>query len=150
MALKDDIALFSRVPVFSGMNEEQLRLLAFGAEKRRLSPRETLFSAGTPAEGAYIVSQGRLALTTSDKGKIRRMEDAGPATLLCELALISSLECPFTAAALEECEVIQISRSLFYRLLEEFPEVADALEKRIVANLESMVLEISRLSPRFS
>ena len=30
MALKDDIALLSRVPLFSDLNDEQLRLIAFG------------------------------------------------------------------------------------------------------------------------
>jgi hypothetical protein len=36
MALKDDIALFQQLSIFEELSDEHLRLLAFGAERRRL------------------------------------------------------------------------------------------------------------------
>ena len=36
MALSDDIALLSKVPLFAGLADDKLRLMAFGAERRRL------------------------------------------------------------------------------------------------------------------
>lgn len=43
MALTDDIRLLSQLPLFHGMGEEPLRLIAFGADRRHVSPGQTLF-----------------------------------------------------------------------------------------------------------
>lgn len=149
MSLRDDIALFSRVPLFDGLNEEQLRLLAFGAERRHLAKGEILFRAGGQADCAYVVAGGLISLAAAGKPEAQTMEDACPATLLCELAMISSTECRHTATALDDTEVIRIPRSLFMRLLEEYPEVAVMLDARIRENIAAMVAGISALESRF-
>jgi CRP-like cAMP-binding protein len=150
MALRDDIQLLSSVPLFEGMNEEQLRLLAFGADTRRVGKGQTIFTAGARAEGAYIVRSGLVALGMPSKDGHRRLDDAGPSSLLCELALISDIACPASAVALEDGEITLISRVLFKRLLEEFPEIAAMLDAKIRANIKALVSEIARLKPRFS
>ena len=43
MALNDDIRLLSQLPLFHGMGDEPLRLIAFGADRRRVSEGQTLF-----------------------------------------------------------------------------------------------------------
>lgn len=146
MSLKDDILLLSQVPLFAGLDEEPLRLLAFGAQKQRLPEGAVLVAAGDRAEGAYVVSAGELALSTAP----RVVESAGPGTLLCELALITEIDCRVTAVARQESEVVVIPRGLFHRLMEEFPDVALRIDERIRRNLEAMVREITRLGPRFS
>jgi CRP-like cAMP-binding protein len=150
MSLKDDIALLSRVPLFASMNEDQLRLLAFGAQKQQLAAGQSAFVAGARAQSALVIAKGRMALSVPEKGASRRLQDAGPATMLCELALISDIECPVSATALDDCEVFEISRALFTRLLEEFPDVALSLEARIKANLGALVRDMSGLKRRFS
>lgn len=37
MALNDDIALLSNVSLFADIGEDKLRLIAFGAERRRVA-----------------------------------------------------------------------------------------------------------------
>ena len=63
MALKDDILLFSRLSIFQGLSEEHLRLLAFGAERRRLEKGHVLFRQGAAADSAFVVTRGHLKLT---------------------------------------------------------------------------------------
>ncbi len=147
MALKDDIAVLSRVPVFSGMSEEQIRLLAFGAEKRHLSEGQVLFKQGQAANCAYAVLSGQIELTSSNG---RGGQTALPGTLLSELAMISNVERKFTATALENTEVIRISRELFLRLLEEFPEAASIVEDRIRENLNALLGGLAAQARRFS
>ncbi len=64
MSLKSDIDLLSRVPLFRGMNDEQLRLLAFGADKRQLARGHTLFTPGTRVSTAFVVSSGTIGLAS--------------------------------------------------------------------------------------
>ena len=49
---------------------------------------------------------------------------AGPGTLLGELALIAETKRPATATAHEPSTVIRISRSLFLKMLEGYPDAA--------------------------
>jgi CRP-like cAMP-binding protein len=132
MALKDDIALFLRLSIFEGLTEEHLRLLAFGAERRRLEPGQVLFRQGAVADAAFVVAKGRLELTmTSPAAGERSLGEAGPGSILTEIAMIAEAERHFTATAADACEVIRISRVLFHRMLEEYPDVAISTEKRL-------------------
>ncbi len=146
MALKDDIAILSQVPVFAGMSEEQIRLLAFGAEKRRLAKGQVLFHEGRPADCAFVVLQGQIELKSGNEKSGRIVE---PGALLSELAMVSNVDRKFTATAVEECEVIRITRALFLRLLEEFPEAAGIVEARIRDNLSALLGSISAQKHRF-
>ena len=140
MALKDDIAILTNVPVFAGLEEEQIRLLAFGAEKRTLSKDQVLFREGSPADSAFAVISGTVVLTSS---RAEAPVEAMPGSLISELAMISDIERKFTATATEDCELIRIPRSLFRRLLEEYPEAASVVQARIQEKLDALVRELT-------
>lgn len=151
MALSDDIALLSRVPLFAGLSDDRLRLMAFGAERRRLVEGQTLFREGTSADCGFVVASGAFRLTsTARDGTLREEGEAGEGTLLSELAMISPVERKYTATALTDSEVIRINRPLFRRMLEEYPDVARMVDARIRENLAAMIGEIRGLAGRFA
>ncbi|WFS00538.1 cyclic nucleotide-binding domain-containing protein [Rhizobium tumorigenes] len=151
MALSDDIQLFSQLPLFRGMGEDQLRLIAFGADRRHIAAGQTLFRERSPAECAYVVASGRFELTTQDgKGasRVEALVEAG--TLLSELALVTLVERKYTAIALEDSTVVRITRALFHRLIEEYPEAAQLIERRVRDNFNIMVNQAVAMLDRFS
>ncbi|MFP5077494.1 cyclic nucleotide-binding domain-containing protein [Rhizobium sp. YIM 134829] len=151
MALNDDIALLSAVPLFAELDGDKLRLIAFGAEHKRLARGQQLFREGAPADCAYVVAAGRFSLSRiASNGASEEVAVAGPGVLLSELAMISFVERKFTAVAEEESDVLRIPRSLFHRMLEEYPEVARLVESRIRENLQAMIREVQRMAPRFA
>lgn len=150
MSLNDDIALLSLVPLFAGIDDDKLRLIAFGAERRRLNRGQQLFREGAPADCAFAVASGSVTLTRNlVDGRVEVVDTVGRGTLLSELAMISFVERKFTATAEEDSEVIRINRPLFRRMLEEYPEVAVVVEGRIKANLQAMINAMQRLAPKF-
>jgi CRP-like cAMP-binding protein len=52
--------------------------------------------------------------------------------------------------AVDETELVRLSRRLFHRILQEYPELAAALRDHIAEDLTSMVEQIDALAPRFS
>ena len=83
MALSDDIALLSRVPLFAGLADDKLRLMAFGAERRKLVEGQTLFREGTSADCGFVVAYGAFQLTSTLRDGTTRDEGAaGSGTLL--------------------------------------------------------------------
>lgn len=150
MSLNDDIALLSLVPLFADIDDDKLRLIAFGAERRRLNRGQQLFREGAPADCAFAVASGSITLTRNlVDGSVEMVDTVGRGTLLSELAMISFVERKFTATAEEDSEVIRINRPLFRRMLEEYPEVAVVVEGRIKANLQAMIDAMQRLAPKF-
>lgn len=151
MALNDDIALLSIVPLFRDIGEDKLRLIAFGAERRRMQAGQMLFREGTPADCAFVVASGRFELTrTARNGHAVQLGFAEHGTLLGELALVTSVNRSLTAIAPETAEVIRISRPLFRRMLEEYPEIAGIVRQRIDENLAALNAGLGKIAGRFA
>jgi len=150
MSLNEDIRLLSQVPLFKDMNDDQLRLVAFGAERRQVAAGQELFREKSPAESAFIIARGRFELLMTDRNGEAKVEaTVGPGTLLSELALITMVERKFTAVAVEDAEAMKISRSLFHRLLEEYPEVGRVIERRIRDNIAGLAKAAAAMGHRF-
>ncbi len=150
MALDDDIRILSGVSLFEELTAEQLRLLAFGAENVSLASGRELYREGAPADCAYVIASGRILIHTErgeERVPLRRL---GPASMLGELALIAKTTRLTSAMAEVDTEVIRLNRTLFRRILEEYPETAAALHQRISRDLRGMIASIEALKPRFS
>ena len=139
MGLREDIELLKGLSIFDGLSDDYLRLLAFGAERRRLERGHVLFREGAAADCAFVVLSGQLKLTRDlPAGKDREIGDAGPGAILTEIAMISDASRHFTATAETESDVMRISRVLFHRMLQEYPEVAMATERRLRENFSTL------------
>ncbi|MEL4069038.1 cyclic nucleotide-binding domain-containing protein [Ochrobactrum sp. GPK 3] len=148
MALDDDIRILGTVGLFESFTPEQLRLLAFGAERLVLRAGRELFREGQSADCAYIVVSGNITLFhDADEGRIS-IRPVGPGAMLGEMALIAQTSRLTGAVAEAETEVIRISRSIFRRILEEYPEVAASLHGHISRNLLDLISEIEKVAPR--
>ena len=141
MSLDEDIAFFEQVPTFAVLGKQALRILAIGAETRRLASGAVLFYAGELADGGYVVQEGSLLLEpgTPSDGKEASF---GPGTLVGELALLTDMVCTATATAKEPTVVIRISRSLFKKMLEGYPAAAEKLRDIMATRLNSWEREL--------
>ncbi len=66
----------------------------------------------------------------------------GPGTLLGELALIAETKRPADAIAREPSTVIRISRTLFLKMLEGYPEAAYKLREQLMARAQQSLGEM--------
>ena len=141
MSLDDDIAFFEQVPTFAALGRQALQILAIGAETRQLPSGAVLFYAGELADGGYVVQEGSLLLEpgTFSEGKEYIV---GPGTLVGELALLTDMVCPATAIAKEPTTVIRISRSLFRKMLEGYPEAAAKMRDSMSRRLQDWTREL--------
>jgi CRP-like cAMP-binding protein len=149
MTLDDDIRILSGVPLFEGFAAEQLRLLAFGAERAALEAGETLFGEGEPAAGAFIVASGEIELSRTQAGRKRVLRSVRPPALIGELALIVETTRPADARALTPAVLLRLDRRAFRRMLEEYPELAVALQTRLREQFVEFARSIEALAPRF-
>ena len=142
MGIEDDILFIERVPTLRALGRDALRILAIGAETRQLQNGAVLFYAGELADGGYVVQEGSLLLqpdTFSDSREIT----VGPGTLVGELALLTDMVCSATAIAKEPTVVIRITRNLFKKMLEGYPEAAVKLRDIMAERVEEWTQELA-------
>lgn len=150
MALDDDIRILSAVELFADFTQEQLRLLAFGAETTLVHADRKLFLEDDEADSAYIVVSGRIVLYREADADRTPITTAGPGAILGELALISDTKRLTSASAAVDSEVLRLSRKMFRRILEEYPDLAVQLHQRILAQFQALIERIEQVAPRLS
>jgi CRP-like cAMP-binding protein len=149
MALDDHIRILSGVRLFEGFTQEQLRLLAFGAEAMRLPAGKKLFREDDDADSAYIVTRGRVALFREHDGQHVEIGSADAGSVLGEMALIADSRRLTSAEAATDAEVLRINRSMFRRILEEYPETAERLRAVIIEDLQALIRRIEQVGEKF-
>ena len=142
MSLEDDIAFFAQVPTLAVLGKDALRILAIGAESRSLPSGAILFYAGELADGGYIVQEGVILL---EPGTLQEGKEVtvGRGTLIGELALLTDMVCPATAIAKEPTTVIRITRNLFKKMLEGYPDAAVKLRAIMAARVEEWTRDLA-------
>ncbi|KAB2863279.1 MAG: cyclic nucleotide-binding domain-containing protein [Bauldia sp.] len=145
MSLDRDISLLSRVPLFSELSTEQLRLLAFSAVRLELSAGQVLFREGATASSGYVVSFGAIEMTAGKDVRRQVVMTCEVGSLIGEIALFIETKRPATAAAVVSSEVLEIDRKLVTRMLNEYPHVALRLRATLAERLTATVNELGRV-----
>jgi CRP-like cAMP-binding protein len=142
MTIEDDIAFLERVPILHRLGPGALRILAIGAESFTVEAGQMLFAAGETADCAYILQQGSLELKPQRGDSIVLVE---PATLLGETALLSETARPATAVAREDSTVLRISRTMFLKMLEGYPDAAQRLRELIASRAAQWASDMEKV-----
>jgi CRP-like cAMP-binding protein len=146
VSIEDDIAFFERVPTLR-CSAARRCAFAIGAESRQRAARGAV---SPPANHHRWLGHVRWRDRSGLDSDLVSIEDvvAGPNTLLGEFALIAATARPATATALEPSTVIRISRSLFLKMLEGYPEAAQILREHIAARVQQSQNEITNVRAR--
>jgi CRP-like cAMP-binding protein len=145
VTIEDDIAFFERVPTLSLLGRAALRILAIGAESRFVHAGEVLFHAGDAADSAYAIQEGSFSLQPQRAEGEAQELIAGRCALLDELAMITPTKRVATATALEPATVIRISRGLFLKMLEGYPDTARKLRDAMASRSDQGMREMQNV-----
>ena len=143
MTIEDVIAYLERIPLLRRLGSGALRIVAIGVESYDLQPGQILFAAGDSADGAYIIQRGSVSLKPERSGEPEVI--AGPGTLLGESALLAETRRPATATARESATVMRISRAMFLRMLEGYPDAAHRLREMIASRADQWAREMENV-----
>src|SRR5579859_1455789 len=146
MSIEDDVALLELVPTLRLLGTTALRMLAIGSEQRDVARDAALFTAGDDADAGFVVQRG--AFRIEDGGGAAII--AGPGALIGELALVTVMQRPATAIALEHSSVIRIARSLFQRVLESDPDAARRLRDEFALRSSQIASDIIMAGAKLS
>ena len=144
MSIASNERLLTGHPFFDVFSEDELRLVAFGAESIHLTTGSVLFRLDEEADCAFLVIEGQIELLTGDGDRLA--ETLGPGDLVGMLALINKGQRrAATAIAAEPCYLLSIPRSVMYKVFEEYPEAAGRIFDLIAERVQAFTRDLGPL-----
>ncbi len=113
-----------KIDLFKNLPDEELKELDPYLVTSVYKKKEDIFFEGGQPEWFYIVSSGKVKITKiSHEGKEIILEIISPTDIFGGVAVIRGFPYPANAVAMEDTEVLKISRKNLMRLVDRFPNL---------------------------
>ncbi|MCF8532560.1 MAG: cyclic nucleotide-binding domain-containing protein [Reyranella sp.] len=138
MNLNEEVELLKRVPIFSKMEQAKLKLLAFTSERVNFAAGQEVCHQGDPGDTMYVILGG-VADVLIDKagtdGQIA-VAEMKKNSFFGEIAILCDVPRTATIKARESLSTLKITKDMFYRLVEEFPQLSIEIMRELAHRLE--------------
>jgi CRP/FNR family transcriptional regulator, cyclic AMP receptor protein len=117
-------AILRKTPLFASLTDDEMQALSARTARKRFQKEEQLFAEGDPCTGLYLVAAGKIRIfKLSPAGREQILAVEGPGSSFAELPVFDGGNYPAAASALEDTEVLFISRKDFHNFCREHPDV---------------------------
>jgi len=111
-----------QVAIFNTLNQQETKEISRYVMTDTYGKRESIFSEGDPSEWFFIVRKGKVKITKlSQDGKEIILEVIPPMEFFGGIAVVKGFPYPANAVAMEDTEVLKISRKDLMTLMDRFP-----------------------------
>ncbi len=146
MSEKNETVL-GKTPLFANLTDTEMAALAGRVSNRRFECGTLLFSEGDPCTGLFLVASGKIRIfKLSQTGREQVLAVEGPGSSFGELPVFDGGNYPASASALENAEVLFISRKDFQNFCREHPDVALKVIAVVGSRLRRLIRIIEDLS----
>jgi CRP-like cAMP-binding protein len=138
----DAISVLRSIPLFCKLDPAKLKLLAFSSTSLTFEEGEELFREGDPADGAYIIEEGKVDVLSGRNGCPVKLGTLEKSDLFGEMALILNQSRSATIRATQHLKVLKIDSDVFLRLITENPDAA-------LTVMRSLSQKVTQLTERY-
>jgi len=141
------VAILRATQLFSALEDDEISAFARRTVLRPFAAGELLFSEGEACEGLYVVAAGRVRIfKVSPTGRERILTVEGPGSSIAELPVFDGGTYPASAAAVDESQLLFVSRDDFRACCLEHREVSLKVLQVVGARMRRLVNIIEELS----
>jgi len=113
-----------KIDLFKNLSDEELKELEHYLTTAVFGKKEDIFTEGDAPEWFYIVLTGKVKVTKiSHDGKEIILEIISPYDIFGGVAVLRNFPYPANAVAMEDSEILKISRKNLMRLVDRFPNL---------------------------
>src|SRR5206468_6151689 len=140
-------AILRNTPLCASLTDTETKALAARTSRKRFQRDEQLFAEGDPCTGLFLVATGKIRIfKLSPAGREQILAVEGPGSSFAELPVFDGGNYPAAASALEDTEVLFISRKDFQNFCREHPDVGLKVIAVVGSRLRRLVGIIEELS----
>jgi len=152
MSINQEVELLRNIPLFAKIEPSKLKLLAFTSERLTYQADQVLCRQGDTGDAAYIIIEGVAAVRIATPNGDIEVARLGRGDVVGEIAILCDVPRTATVTATERVTTLKVTKELFFRLVNEFPQIAIEIMRELAARLERTNAQlrdaVSRASPR--
>jgi CRP-like cAMP-binding protein len=120
-----DVEALQRIPLFEGLPEARLKLIAYVAEAVRFGAGEVIVRLGDPADAVYVITEGEATVTvTRADGRPVVLRTMEPGSTFGETSVLVRGQRTADVTATSALEALKLSATVFLELLETNGDLA--------------------------
>src|SRR6185369_773240 len=117
-------ALLRAIPLFGGLNEQELVKVGALAQVRNYPARSVVVTQGEPALALFAIIRGHLKVVSyGPDGRDTVLGIMGEGEIFGEVALMDGGSRSATCTTVDACDLLVIERAEFLKLLDESPGI---------------------------
>lgn len=143
------IKLLSSIPLFSGLEENELAVLEAHAQPRSFAKNSVLMTEGESPDSLYLIEEGKVKVYLNDhtgREVILTYEEAGG--YLGEIALLDDAPRSASVVTLTPTRVLVISKSDFRSCIASNPDVALSIIRVLTQRVRKLTEDVRSLALR--
>jgi len=145
MGFEKDILTLASLPTFAELESEALRQMAALAETWYFRAGGVIFRENDPSDSGFVVLSGSVVLDCSKHGKVA-VSIVQPPGVLGQMSINATSTRSATAIALEPSRLLKVSRELFRKVLEDYPQSAEDMRQALAARLRHFAQEVKSIT----
>jgi hypothetical protein len=127
------------VPMFAGLDPDDLEELAGRVEERRYEPGADLCVEGDAGDAVYLLIRGTVRVFTGAGDAARTVSEQGPGACIGEMAVFDRAPRSATVRALEPVRALIVPGDGFKQLLIERPEMNQVILAELVRRMRRLL-----------
>ncbi len=136
MAMLKEAQQLKQVPLLSGLDARQLKLLAFTCEVFEYADRDYLFYQDETSDCAYVILGGEVEILSGERGSNEvLLATLGANNLVGEMAVLSGANRTASVRARGAVSALRIPNERFLELISGHPQVALDVLRTLSAKL---------------
>jgi CRP/FNR family cyclic AMP-dependent transcriptional regulator len=145
--VSDIVELLRKVPLFSGLDREDLATLASIVTRKEFGKRETLFHQGDPGDEFMILTEGSVKVELmNSEGKELTLTILTPFQFLGELALLDDVPRSATVVSMEQSVLLSVNKRDFARILETYPRMSIPMLRQLTRRVRVLTDDIASMA----
>lgn len=139
--ISSDFKILRNSELFAGMNHKVVKLFAYLSPRRQYKAGDILLKQGANADQAFILVKGKIDITINHRDQEITLQQLSENSILGELCLLAPFQWFFSARAVTDLDVIIIERTVFQKVIEQYPEHKEQIVERVVQLRVNRVVE---------
>ena len=143
MGLEQEVEVLRRIPLFQNIEPSKLKLMAFASERVTFAEGNALFEQGEEGDAAYIVLDGTADVrVTADGGGAITIAQVASNDIVGEIAILCDVPRTATVVATSELVTLKITKELFFRMVQDFPQIGIEVMRVLAQRLETTTRQL--------
>lgn len=148
MSLSEEVDVLRNIPLFARIEPSKLKLLAFTSERIAYASGDVVVQQGDQGDAAYIILEGAAEVLIDTPQGPLAVAKVGRNDIVGEMAILMDVPRTATIRATEPLVTLRISKELFFRLVNEFPQMAVEIMRELAGRLEKTTRQLREAMSR--